>query len=317
MAAGLARGTLLSPAEAWAQGLRVHPEHRRRGLGTALLDRLAEWAAGQGAKVIRLSSEDSNTAAGALIPTAGFRPAGRWLIVEKEELRAGPTPRGNGGKRAPAADRLRPAPAPEADAAMISWSGGPLEMEARGLFSQHWCCRRLTLADLAGAARRGALWQGRTGWLLGERDRDEFEVHWLSTYPEDARAMVAALLDLAAAAGADRLEAQLPAVDWLRSALDRAGCATAPADGARAPAVGAWTRRDREPPIRSSDHFTAACAASRSRLPDAAPAGQTTPPPARWALQHPLRACLRQARLPRPHGGGDRQLGIDTDTLKL
>jgi len=40
--------------------------------------------------------------------------------------------------------------------------------------------------------------------------------------------MVAALLDLAAAAGADRLEAQVPAVDWLRSALDRAACATAP-----------------------------------------------------------------------------------------
>ena len=223
-AAGLARGTLLSPVEAWAQGLRVHPEYRRRGMGTALLDRLAEWAAGQGAKVIRLSSEDSNTAAGALIPTAGFRPAGRWLIVEKEALRAGPTPRGNGGKRAPAADRLRPAPALEADAAMISWSGGPLEMEAHGLFSQHWCCRRLTLDDLAGAARRGALWQGRTGWLFGERDRDEFEVHWLSTYPEDARAMVAALLDLAAAAGADRLEAQLPAVDWLTTAFAQAAC---------------------------------------------------------------------------------------------
>ncbi|HSQ36739.1 MAG TPA: GNAT family N-acetyltransferase [Acidimicrobiia bacterium] len=227
-AVGLARSTLLSPAEAWAQGLRVHPQHRRRGLGTALLDRLADWATGQGAKVIRLSSEDSNSAAGALIPTVGFRPVGRWLIVEMDGLRAGPVPRGNGGRRAPAADRLRPAPAPEADAAMISWSGGPLEGEAHGLFSRHWSCRRLTLQDLADGARHGALWQGRPGWLLGEMDRDEFEVHWLSTDPEDARAMVVALLDLAAATGADRLEMQVPAVDWLSTAFEQAGCSTGP-----------------------------------------------------------------------------------------
>jgi len=224
---GLARGTLLSPAEAWAQGLRVHPDHRRRRLGTALLDHLAGWAAGQGARVIRLSSEDSNTAAGALIPTVGFRPVGRWLIIEKEDLQARPR-QGNGSRRPPAADRLRPAPAPEADAAMISWSGGPLEAEAHGLFSRHWSCRRLTLQDLAEGARKGALWQGRPGWLLGETDRDEFEVHWLSTYPEDARALVAALLEVAAASGADRLEGQVPAVDWLGEAFRQAGCWTGP-----------------------------------------------------------------------------------------
>jgi len=227
-AVGLARGTLLSPAEAWAQGLRVHPQHRRRGLGTALLDRLAAWATGQGARVIRLSSEDSNSAAGALIPTVGFRPVGRWLIVEMEGLQAGPVAGGNGGRRAPAADRLRPSPPPEADAAMISWSGGPLEVAAHGLFSRHWSCRRLTLQDLAEGTRHGALWQGRPGWLLGEMDRDEFEIHWLSTYSEDARAMVAALLDLAVATGADRLEMQVPAVDWLKTAFEQAGCSTGP-----------------------------------------------------------------------------------------
>jgi hypothetical protein len=36
--------------------------------------------------------------------------------------------------------------------------------------------------------------------------------------------MVAALLDLAAGAGADRLEAHLPAVDWLGAAFEQAGC---------------------------------------------------------------------------------------------
>jgi GNAT superfamily N-acetyltransferase len=225
---GLARAALLSPTEAWAQGLRVHPDHRRRGLGSALLGALADWAAGQGARVIRLSSEDTNTAAGALIPTVGFRPVGRWLIVEKDDLQARPAPKRNGGRRAPAADRLRPAPAAEAEAAMISWSGGPLEAASHGLFSRHWSCRRLTLRDLAEAAGRGRLWQGRPGWLLGDLDRDEFEVHWVSTYPEDARALVAALLEVAAASGAARLEGQVSAVDWLGAAFRQAGCRTGP-----------------------------------------------------------------------------------------
>lgn len=220
----LARGTLLSPAEAWAQGLRVHPEHRRRRLATALMGHLAEWAAARGARVIRLSSEDRNEAARALIPTLGFRPAGRWLMAEKEMRLPDPVPGGNGGKRAPAADRLRPAPAAEADAAMISWSGGPLEAAAHGLWPLHWSWRRLTLDDLTGAGRRGALWQGRPGWAFAEIDEDTLEAHWLSTYPEDARALVAALLDLTAGAGAERLEALLPAVDWLRDTLEQAGC---------------------------------------------------------------------------------------------
>jgi hypothetical protein len=225
---GLARGTLLSPAEAWVQGLRVHPDHRRRRLATALVDHLAAWAAEQGTRVIRLSSEDSNSAAGALIPTLGFRPVGRWLLAEREVGRGRPSPRGNGGRRAPAANRLRPAPPAEADAAMISWCGGPLEVEARSLFARHWSWRRLTFDDLAEAARRGALWQGRPGWAFAELDEDEFDVHWFSTCPEDARAMVDALLDLAADAGAGRLEAVLPAVDWLSAAFEQAACSTSP-----------------------------------------------------------------------------------------
>jgi hypothetical protein len=51
-----------------------------------------------------------------------------------------------------------------------------------------------------------------------------FRVSWLSTYPEDARAMVRALLDLAAAAGVERIEVMLPAVEWLGRALEQSGC---------------------------------------------------------------------------------------------
>lgn len=220
---GMARGAFLSPTEAWAQGLRVNPNFRRRKVGTALLEDVSAWAADRGARVIRLASDDANSKAHAMIPTVGFRRAGHWVIAEKETRPGRPRAHGNGGKRAALADRLRPAPAVEADVAMISWSGGELEAAAHGLFPTHWTWRRLTLADLAEAGRRGALWQGRPGWVLGQQEEGTLVMQWLSTYPEDARALVAGLSDLAAASGADGLHVTFPDVEWLRAAFEQAG----------------------------------------------------------------------------------------------
>jgi GNAT superfamily N-acetyltransferase len=225
----IARGALLSPVEAWSQGLRVHPEHRRRGLGAALLEHLIAWAAASDAQVMRLSAESWNEPALALFATLGYRPAGEWLAAERSAAQVAPTPGGNGGKRVPAPVRLVPAPAAEADVAMLSWAGGPLEQAAHGLFARHWSWRRLTLADLQESGRRRALWQSPLGWAVAEAaageeaDEGAFHVAWLSTYPEDARVMLRSLVDLAAAAGAGRLEMEVPAVDWLGTALEQGG----------------------------------------------------------------------------------------------
>ncbi len=222
-AVGLARGALLSPAEAWAQGLRVHPEHRRRGLGAALLEHLAAWAASQGARVMRLSAEEWNEPALTLFAGLGFRTVGAWLGAERSVKVGQPSPGGNGGKRVPAPQRLTPAPAAEADAAMLAWAAGPLEQAAHGLFATQWSWRRLTLGDLEAAARRSALWQAPSGWAVAESDEGTFHVPWLCTYPDEARVFLRALVDRAALAEAERLEMEVPAVAWLRSALEQAG----------------------------------------------------------------------------------------------
>lgn len=220
---GVVRGALLSPAEAWSQGLRVHPEHRRRHLGAALLEHLAAWAASAGARVMRLSTEEGNEPALALFSTLGFRPVGAWLAAERPVALGRPSPGGNGGKRVPAPERLTPAPPAEAAAAMLAWASGPLEQGAHGLFSTHWSWRRLTLDDLEAAARRRVLWQAQSGWAVAESVEDAVHASWLCTFPEDARTLLRSLVDLAAASEAERLEMEVPAVDWLRSALEQTG----------------------------------------------------------------------------------------------
>ena len=106
---------------------------------------------------------------------------------------------------------------------MLSWAGSPLEQAAHGLFAVDWSWRRLTLGDLEAAGRRRALWQSQSGWAVAESGEEAFHAAWLSTYPEDARALLRALADLAAANGAERLEIEVPARDWLRAALEHGG----------------------------------------------------------------------------------------------
>ncbi len=150
---------------------------------------------------------------------------GRYLGAERAVPASAPAPGGNGGKRVPAPQRLTPAPAAEADVAMLAWAGGPLEQAAHGLFATRpWTWRRLTLADLrgrrpparpvAGALRAGPWPTGAEGTL---------HVSWLCTHPEDARIMLRALVDLAAAAGGRAPRDGGPGGGLARAALEQAG----------------------------------------------------------------------------------------------
>jgi hypothetical protein len=188
------------------------------------MDHLAAWAASSGARVIRLSAEEGNDPALRLFARLGYRTVLAYLGAERAVPASAPAPGGNGGKRVPAPQRLTPAPAAEADIAMLAWSGGLLEQAAHGLFvTRPWTWRRLTLADLEAAARRRALWQAPSGWAVADGAEGTLHVSWLCTHPEDARIMLRALVDLAAIGEAERLQMEVPDVDWLRSALEQAG----------------------------------------------------------------------------------------------
>jgi hypothetical protein len=185
---------------------------------------LLAWAAGAGARIARLLVEDWNTSSIAHVESEGFRPVCRWMTAERAVGEASPVPRGNGGRRVPAQERLRAAPSAEAEPAFMSWVGGDLSRAARSLFPIRWSFRRLALDDLLQAARRGALYEGRPGWAVAAPDHDLFEVVWIETTEPDAYDMARAIVDLAAESGADRLRAWVPDLDWATTAFRRAGC---------------------------------------------------------------------------------------------
>ena len=181
----------------------MHPDHRRRRLGAALLEHLTAWAAARGARVMRLSAEEWNEPALRLFAGLGFRTVGAWLGAERSVAVGGAEPReataASGSRRRSASPR-RPPPRPTSPCSpgrADRWNRRPTDSSPLD-----WSWRRLTLADLEAAARRRALWQAPSGWAVAESDEGHLpRVAWLCTYPEDARTMLRALVDLAAAGG--------------------------------------------------------------------------------------------------------------------
>lgn len=219
---GVVRGILLSPQEAWLQGARVHPDHRRRGLGRELNAHLREWARDRGAEVARLLVEAHNAAARAQVERSGMRHVATFLRAVRSVGDASPAPAGNGGRRVRALEKLRRAHSSEAQPAFMAWSAGELARRSRGLFGSGWRFRRLTMEDLGTAAVQEALWTARSGWALATRVGTRLEIAWLATGPDDAEDLMRALTDLAVDQGADDVQAFLPDVPWLAQAARRA-----------------------------------------------------------------------------------------------
>jgi ribosomal protein S18 acetylase RimI-like enzyme len=62
--------------------LYVKPEHRRQGIGTALMHRVENWAAARGDRQISLQVFESNTAALNLYHRLGYIPQSLWLVKQ-------------------------------------------------------------------------------------------------------------------------------------------------------------------------------------------------------------------------------------------
>ena len=70
-------GMLWAPDEGQITNVAVHPNHRRLGLGRAVLEALLAEARTRGAVQVSLEARESNAAAIALYTHAGFTVAGR------------------------------------------------------------------------------------------------------------------------------------------------------------------------------------------------------------------------------------------------
>ena len=222
---GTVTGTMVSPQETWAQGIRVHPDHRRKGIATAISAVLWDWARQRGATVARLAVDDSNTASQAQVTSMGFRKIGDWRRGWRAIGEKSPVPEGNGGRRVPPPERLDVAPSAEAEPAFLSWSTGELSRNAHGLLPITWAWRRMTVEHLTTAARNRHLHEGRPGWAIGEvePEDDMLAVDWMETTRDDAAAMALALVDLATEYGVSEIRVWVPSAEWLEQAFTRLG----------------------------------------------------------------------------------------------
>ncbi|MDX1468771.1 MAG: GNAT family N-acetyltransferase [Acidimicrobiia bacterium] len=208
---------MLSPREGWLEAARVHPDHRRSGLGKALNYAGVEWARERGAEVMRLATEADNEPAIKQVLGLDYRQTSAWLFADwyADEVGRSDEP------------SLHEAVGQDADAAWIYWSGTDIYRTGRGLISHGWKWRKARPDDVQHAAERGALYQSQAGWVIVEGVPTEdgpgyLRLDWLATTSPGAPTIVEGLMDLAARKG-QGLNMKIPDLPWTREVLTRAG----------------------------------------------------------------------------------------------
>jgi GNAT superfamily N-acetyltransferase len=210
----LSRAELLSPTEAWLSAARVHPDHRRAGMGRAMNAFAVDWARDRGALVARLVIETDNEAAIGQVVKSGYHQTGEWVHAT-----APPT----SGRRLDRDLQLRPGLVVDADAAWTFWSQSDLAQAARDLISLGWRWRKASRLDLERAVDAHGFLQGPGGWVIIENDTEGVSVRWLATTPADAPLLLQGLRDLLPEGSEQRIEAMVPATAWAVEALLREG----------------------------------------------------------------------------------------------
>ena len=221
---GLARVIMMSTRESWIHAARVHPEHRRRGVGSAINEALCEWAAGHGAIVARLMTEDWNEAAQGQVEQSGYRRVSTWSWPMRDLGTGTIDPVTNGGRRVPGEEQLASGSRAEIDPAWIAWSSSDMASVGRGLFPIGWTFRRMTIDDVHAASRSRELLQCASGWVIARAEGDQLSVPWVATNPLDAPKLARAVVDLAARRALASVAVMVPSIDWLDEAFEHAGC---------------------------------------------------------------------------------------------
>ena len=215
--AGIAQFVMLSEYEGWAQGMRVNPDFRGKGIGSAIVEALFEWGRSQGATIARNMVFSWNQAVLGQSRALGFEPVTefRWLHPEPEPSEEPPA-------------------SADPDAAWAYWSGCEVRDQLRGLaldMDHAWTLRDLTRGMLTRAASESALLtvtdeSGTTGMSYRSRlfeadtedgEGDGSETETIAEYGVAAwdgldagRELLAEIAADAADCGADRTRVLIP-----------------------------------------------------------------------------------------------------------
>ncbi len=218
---GLARVVLMSPQEIWLHAARVHPDHRRGGVGSLLNQAGLEFGRRHGARIARLLIETWNQAAQKQVTKLGYHRSGEWVAADKDLAME---PSTNGHRRVAGEERLTPARRTDTDLAWMTWTVSDLALVGRGLIAKGWWFRTMRIDDLEQAVRAGRLWQCPSGWMVGGMAGDgRFEVEWLLTTDLDCERLLRSIIDLADGMKAESVWMMVPAIDWLVDQLNGYG----------------------------------------------------------------------------------------------
>ncbi len=244
-AVGLAHVAMVSPTEAWLEGMRVAPDFRRQGIGGILTSRALVTARELGAQVARLFVWSRNEASQQLVDRFGFARVGELIRYTADALPAEPTHPASGAYEP--ADEHDDTP-PESEPALImagqedneriwSWlEHSNLTPFTGGLQLTGWSARALTEQDVLAYLGNGQV------WLLEEwgaiqamavavpiRRQDTgaevLEVRYMDGAADAVGRLADALRDIATSDGQQKVHIWLPDLLILKDAMAGAGYA--------------------------------------------------------------------------------------------
>jgi len=219
---GTLQVVLLSPYEAWLQGLRVDPEYRGEGVGTRLTHAGFQWAREEGATVARSMVFSWNEMGLGLARAAGFQPA-----MEFRPAHPRPDPdAGVDDVTDPLGRDMEVTADPEA--AWAYWGRSDAREHLSGLAldtDESWAVSALALDTLRRAAAETSLLVLRDDGTRGfahrvrtyERESGDGETEGWAVYgvaawadPHACETLMAAIARDAADCGADRTRVAIP-----------------------------------------------------------------------------------------------------------
>ena len=213
----LSKITFQASGQVWLGGMRVHPDHRRRGIAGRFLEFSLDYTRQRGARVVRLGTSQRNTAVQRMMARAGMTRVGSYVLWTAEALPGNVSP-----------TFLSPQDSAQARAFL---AGSPVLAHTHGLYSFQWEWQEISAEHVAHSLRSGQMAarfaaNGSLAALALIRSDPDDETLWIGFVdgkPAAVTALAVAIRSRAAQLATQKVEIMLPDLHWLRDCFRTAG----------------------------------------------------------------------------------------------